>query len=476
MKINPVILVGGTGTRLWPMSRSNFPKQFNKFDGEYSLFQQTLLRIKEINNINRIYLVVNESNYFLCLDQLHELKIENAVMVVEPDSRNTAPAIAAAALIVQQHNTSDELMLVLASDHKIKNAAQFAETIHQGAESANDKIILFGVKPTGPATAYGYIQAECDASTPVKVKTFYEKPNLENAKQLIAQENCYWNSGLFLFSVETILKEFSSHAPDIDQLASQASNNAIQRDNTYYLNRDAFSKMPNIPIDIAIMEKTHSAYVLALKSDWSDLGDWNAIYSNAQADAQGNVAVGNVLSLSTTHSYLQSNDKLLTTVGLDNIVVVVSKDSVLVADKNQTQSIKALVDLLKQNHADYVTHDIKVHRPWGTYESVMRTENFQVKHIMVKPGGILSLQLHHHRSEHWIVVKGIANVVCGSESFEVHENESTYIPINTKHRLINLQDTPLELIEVQVGDYLGEDDIVRLEDVYGRTKEHETIA
>lgn len=475
MKINPVILVGGTGTRLWPMSRANYPKQFNKFDGEYSLFQQTLLRLKEINNINRIYLVVNESNYFLCLDQLHELKIDNAIMIVEPESRNTAPAIAAAALIIQQHNASDELMLVLASDHKIKNASQFADTIHQGAAFSQDKIILFGVKPTEPATAYGYIQAEHDASTPAKVRTFFEKPDLDNAKKLMAQSNCYWNSGLFLFSVATLLEELSFHAPDIHQLALSATTNAITRENTHYLNRETFSKMPNIPIDIAVMEKTNTAYVLALKSDWSDLGDWNAIYSNAQADALGNVAVGNVLSLSTTNSYLQSNDKLLTTVGLDNIVVVASKDSVLVADKNQTQSIKALVDLLKQNHADYVTHDVKVHRPWGTYESVMRAGNFQVKHIMVKPGGILSLQLHHHRSEHWIVVKGIADVICGTASFQVNENESTYIPINTQHRLINLQDTPLELIEVQVGNYLGEDDIVRLEDVYGRAKEHEAI-
>lgn len=475
MKINPVILVGGTGTRLWPMSRSNFPKQFNKFDGEYSLFQQTLLRLKEIRNINRIYLIVNESNYFLCLDQLNELQINNVSIIVEPLSRNTAPAIAAATVILQQHHAQDELMLVLASDHKIKNTSQFAETIHEASQLANDKIILFGVKPDHPSTAYGYIQAAGDATTPVKVKSFLEKPNLQKAAQLIKQSDCFWNSGLFLFSIETISKELSNHALDIYQLALSASKNAITRDNTYYLNRDAFSNMPNIPIDIAVMEKTHSAYVLALKSDWSDLGDWNAIYSNAQADTHGNVAVGNVLSLSTTNSYLQSSDKLLTTVGLDNIVVVASKDSVLVADKNQTQSIKALVDLLKQNHADYVTHDVKVHRPWGTYESVVRAGNFQVKHIIVKPGGILSLQLHHHRSEHWIVVKGIADVICGNESFQVNENESTYIPINTKHRLINLQDGPLELIEVQVGNYLGEDDIVRLEDVYGRTKEHETV-
>lgn len=476
MKINPVILVGGTGTRLWPMSRSNFPKQFNKFDGEYSLFQQTLLRVKSINHVNKIYLIVNESNYFLCLDQLNELHFDNVAIIVEPVSRNTAPAVAAAAIILQQHHAHDEFMLVLASDHKIKNAEQFAETIQQAAESAKDNIILFGVKPNHPSTAYGYIQATHDASTPVRVKSFIEKPNLEKAKQLITQSDCYWNSGLFLFSIETILKELATHAPDIYQLATSASKQAIIRDNTYYLHRDDFSNMPNTPIDIAVMEKTNSAFVLTLKSDWSDLGDWHAIYTNAEADTQGNVAIGNVLSLSTTNSYLQSNDKLLTTVGLDNVVVVASKDSVLVADKNQTQSIKALVDLLKQNHADYVTHDVKVHRPWGTYESVMKMANFQVKHIIVKPGGILSLQLHHHRSEHWIVVKGIANVVCGSESFEVYENESTYIPINTQHRLINLQDTPLELIEVQVGSYLGEDDIVRLEDVYGRTKEHETIA
>src|SRR3990167_16395 len=398
--INPVILIGGSGTRLWPMSRVNYPKQFNKFLGDHSLFQQTLLRLSAIQNCGKIILVVGESNYFLCLDQLRELSIDNVDIIVEPIGKNTAPAVAVAAEYICQNDNDNNLMLVLPSDHQIKDTDHFIQTVHDAMHKAYEKLVLFGVVPNSPATGYGYIQAE-NNEKPAKVAQFIEKP---------------------------------------------------------------------------CMEKTNNAYVFPLQSDWSDLGDWNAVYQIEKADEQGNVAIGNVLSLSTKNSYLHSHNKLLTTIGIDNLVVVSAKDSVLIADKNKVQDVKILVDLLKSGqYAEHAHNDLKVHSPWGSYESVINMDNFQVKHIVVKPGGTLSLQLHHHRSEHWIVVKGIAEVVCGENAYQVHENQSTYIPKETKHRLMNLQSTPLHLIEVQVGGYLGEDDIVRYDDVYGRADVRDSV-
>lgn len=475
VKINPVILIGGSGTRLWPMSRVNYPKQFNKFLGEHSLFQQTLLRLSAIQNSGKIILVVGESNYFLCLDQLRELSLDTVDIIVEPVGRNTAPAVAVAAEFIAKQYGDNNLMLVLPSDHQIKDTEHFIQTVHDAMIKASEKLVLFGVIPNAPATGYGYIQAE-NSEKPAKVAQFLEKPSLGNAEILITKPNCFWNSGMFFFSVKAILHEMQMHAPEIDGLAKAALSKAIFQANTCYLHRDSFSAMPNIPLDIAIMEKTNNAYVFPLQSDWSDLGDWNAVYQTEKADEHGNVAIGNVLSLSTKNSYLHSNHKLLTTIGIDNLVVVSAKDSVLIADKNKVQDVKALVDLLKSGqYAEHAHNDLKVHRPWGSYESVINMDNFQVKHIVVKAGGTLSLQLHHHRSEHWIVVKGIANVICGEKSYQVHENQSTYIPKETKHRLVNLQATPLHIIEVQVGNYLGEDDIVRYDDVYGRTDVRDSV-
>jgi mannose-1-phosphate guanylyltransferase/mannose-6-phosphate isomerase len=473
--INPVILIGGSGTRLWPMSRANYPKQFNRFLGEYSLFQNTLLRLNNIDNLGKIILVVGESNYFICLDQLSELKMNNVDILVEPTGRNTAPAVAVTAKYMSEHYGENNLMLVLPSDHQIQNVEKFVETVHDAVKIASEKLVLFGVKPTSPATGYGYIQTEMNATLPAKVEKFLEKPNVENAKVLIQHENCFWNSGMFFFTPKAILKDIAIFAQDLDRLGDLALANSTRQGNTCYLNRKAFSEMPNIPLDIAIMEKTNNAYVFPLKSDWSDLGDWKAVYETSPTDENGNVKIGSVLSHSTTNSFLHSNSKLITTVGVDNLVVVAAKDSVLVADKSKVQDVKALVDLLKSGqYAEHASNDLKVFRPWGSYESLINMDNFQVKHIIVNPGGKLSLQLHHHRSEHWIVVKGIAQVVCGDKEIELHENQSTYIPKETKHRLINLQNTPLHLIEVQVGDYLGEDDIVRFDDVYGRADVKQT--
>lgn len=472
LQINPVILIGGKGTRLWPLSRTNYPKQFYKFLGNHSLFQQTLLRLNGLKNCGRIYLIVSENNYFLCLDQLREISIDNVMILVEPVGRNTAPAIAIAAHAIRMNEHPDNLMLVLPSDHQIKNTEKFLETIHLATAIASEKLVLFGIKPTSPSTAYGYIQATPNTTLPAAVERFLEKPNLDRAKILMVTPHCFWNSGMFFFSASNILNEIKAHAPDIATFAKSSLNEASHQGNTIYLNRDLFSQMPNMPIDIAIMEKTRNAFVFPLQSDWSDLGDWDAVYNGEIQDENGNVTIGNVISLSTKNSYLHSHTKLLTTIGVDNLVVVSAKDSVLIADKNKVQDVKALVDLLKAGkYAECADNDLTVHRPWGTYESVINIHNFQVKHIIVKPGAKLSLQLHHYRSEHWVIVKGIADVVCGESTYQVRENESTYIPKNTKHRLMNLQEMPLHIIEVQVGDYLGEDDIVRFDDIYRRTSE-----
>ena len=469
--INPVILIGGTGTRLWPLSRANYPKQFSKFLGQYSLFQQILLRLRAIPTLGKTYLIAGESNYFLCLDQLRELGIENVHIIVEPIGKNTAPAVAIAAQHIAANEGADHLMLVLPSDHLIKNVEAFAATIAEATVEEKQKLVLFGVKPTAPATGYGYIQAESNAKLPAKVTHFLEKPNLDRAIVLAATDNCFWNSGMFFFATKNILDEFQRHAPEISMLAESAVTAAVQQGNTSYLSHELFSRMPSLPLDIAIMEKTNNAFVFELQSDWSDLGDWSAVYEGEIPDEKGNVCIGKVLTYATKNSYLHSSDKLLATIGVDNLVVVAAKDSVLIADKNKVQDVKQLVDSLKSSeYANLADHDQVVHRPWGSYESVINLDTFQVKHIIVKPGGVLSLQMHYHRAEHWIVVKGIADVVCGDNSFQVYENQSTYIPKEMKHRLKNLQDTPLHLIEVQVGEYLGEDDIVRFEDVYGRVK------
>ena len=466
--IHPVILLGGSGTRLWPLSRSNYPKQFTVFSGEYSLFQETLLRLQTLPNVGRIYLMVSRHNYFICLDQLQALTIDNIELIVEPVARSTAPAITIAATHIQQTQDETHFMLVLPSDHHIKDAQKFNQTVIAAIDSAKNQLILFGIKPNSPAINYGYIEAAGD-QLPASVKQFIEKPPIAHATELIKNKNMYWNSGMFCFSVKTFLQEMQRHQPDIIKLATLTLQNVIQQGNTFYADKKIFEKMPDISIDHALMEKTDRAWVYELQSDWSDLGDWKAIYDHAQKDECGNVAIGNVLSLSTTNAYLHSSKQLLTTIGLDNIIAVATKDSVLIANKDRAQDVKTLVELLKtSSYAERVKDDLKVYRPWGSYERLIHTPQFQVKHMIIKPGAKLSLQLHHRRSEHWVVVDGIADVVCGKSTFQMQANESTYIPKHTQHRLSNTQSMPLHLIEVQVGNYLGEDDIERFDDVYGQ--------
>lgn len=473
MKICPVILIGGSGTRLWPLSRSNHPKQFIQFENKLSLFQKTVLRLKTLKSVDKIVLVVNQNHYFICIDQLRELNCGQVDIIVEPESRNTAPAITCAAQWLMRYVDKDALMLVLPSDHHIEQVDEFIRSIETAATHVDaNKLILFGVTPTGPVTGYGYIEATEQAIFPVKIAHFYEKPTEHNAKKLIELPHCYWNSGLFLFSVEAILLQMQYYQPDIAELSQQAMEHAVIRDHSCYLDRSYFAAMPSISIDHAIMEKTQHAYVMALQSDWTDLGDWNAVSEQGVSDENGNVSIGRVICESTKNSYLHSSFPLLATIGVDHLVVVASRDSVLIADKSKTQDVKKLVAQLSHlGFSEHVVDHAQVHRPWGTYEIILKSSCFCVKHIVVKPNAKLSLQSHQHRSEHWVVVKGIADVECGQNRFQVFENQSTYVSKNTKHRLMNFQLTSLELIEVQVGEHIGEEDIIRYDDVYGRAVE-----
>lgn len=473
MKICPVILIGGTGTRLWPLSRANHPKQFIQFENNLSLFQKTVLRLRALKSVDRIVLVVNQNHYFLCIEQLRDLNCAQVDIIVEPESRNTAPAIACAAYWIMRHAGSEALMLVLPSDHHIADIDGFIRSIKTAATFAdNQKLILFGVRPTNPVTGYGYIETTTNANLPVKITHFYEKPTEDKAKQLIALPHCYWNSGLFLFSVDAILSQLELYQSHIALLCQQAIQDADIRDRCCYLHSKSFAALPFISIDNAIMEKTQQAYVMILQSDWTDLGDWNAVSEQSISDENGNVTAGRVICESTQNSYLHSSYPLLATIGVDHLVVVASRDSVLVADKSKAQDVKKLVSQLSLlGFSEHIQDHVRVHRPWGAYEIIMKSSHFCVKHILVKPNAKLSLQSHQHRSEHWIVVKGIADVECDQKHFQVFENQSTYVSKNTKHRLMNFQSTPLELIEVQVGEHISEDDIIRYDDVYGRAVE-----
>lgn len=347
MMIHPIILLGGSGTRLWPLSQRHFPKQFCVFTGKYSLFQQTLLRLKKLPSIGKIYLMVGEPFYFICLEQLSALNLDNIEIVVEPMGRNTAPAIATMATHIARTQSESDLMLVLPSDHDIQNVDAFSETIQAASHKACDKLILFGVKPNFAATAYGYIESE-NTALPSRVSHFIEKPNSARAKELIQKENIFWNSGIFFSSVRMMLQEFNLLQPDIIHLAQSLQSSIRENGNTIYLDRTIFSNMPDIAMDIAIMEKTQHAFVFALQSDWSDMGDWKAVYDRAQKNADGNALVGNVKTIETKNSYIRSDHVALATVGLDNIVVVATQQGILIADKNKTQMVRQLAELLKE--------------------------------------------------------------------------------------------------------------------------------
>ena len=465
----PVVLCGGSGTRLWPLSREAFPKQFLRLSGETSMLQQTLLRLDGIDALAPALLVCNESSRFIVAEQLREIGMDNARMVLEPVRRNTAPAIATAALQAME-NGQDPILLVLPSDHVILDAQAFHQAINLAREAAEQgKLLTFGITPSGPETGYGYIRAEGkEAGKVQRIVEFVEKPALTLAEQYIASGDYFWNSGMFLFRASRYLEELERFQPAVIAACREAVAKAKTDLDFIRLDHDAYAASPDIAVDYAVMERTADAATVALDAGWNDIGSWAAVFDIAKKDADNNSAHGDVLLQDCNDCLVHSNNRLVTAIGMRNTVIVETADAVLVMDASQAQHTKTLVaQLVKQDRPEATMHR-EVFRPWGSYDSIGNGERFQVKRITVKPGAKLSLQMHHHRAEHWIVVSGTAQITNGDKEYLLTENQSTYIPLGVVHSLANPGKVPLELIEIQSGSYLGEDDIVRFEDRYGR--------
>lgn len=482
--ILPVILAGGTGSRLWPLSRDLMPKQFLTLDGDDTMLQATVARLKGVDALPPL-VICNEEHRFIAAEQLRQIKQLSQNIILEPVGRNTAPAIALAAFTAVK-NGQDPLMLVLAADHVIADTVAFQHAItHASVLALKEKLVTFGIVPTSPETGYGYIQRGApvmsdkvngslksfEGPTSYCVARFVEKPNFETAKNYLTTGEYYWNSGMFMFKASRYLTELKQHQPDIYAACDYATTDTNSDLDFIRVNKDAFIACPDSSIDYAVMEKTNSAVVVPLDVGWSDVGSWRSLWEISNKDADGNVHKGEVLSTSCQNNYVFVETGLVATIGLNNLVVVQTKDAVLVASKDKVQDVKKIVQQLKTaGRAEHKVHR-EVYRPWGKYDSIDNGERYQVKRITVKPGQKLSIQMHHHRAEHWIVVSGTANVTIDGKDILLSENQSIYIPLGAVHSLGNPGRIPLELIEVQSGSYLGEDDIVRLADCYGRVEE-----
>jgi mannose-1-phosphate guanylyltransferase/mannose-6-phosphate isomerase len=470
--IHPVILSGGSGTRLWPMSRTLYPKQLLSLLGRDSLLQQTVRRVAESTCFAPPLLVANEEHRFIIAEQLREIAVMPRSLLLEPVGRNTAPAACVAALALSEAEP-DPLMLLMPSDHTIGDVGAFVAAVDCAATAAGaGALVSFGIAPDRAETGYGYIRrggALDGAEGVFAVTEFVEKPDLEQAEEYIGSGEHSWNSGIFLFPARLYLDELERLRPDIVAACRQALATA-QRDSDFIrLGREAFSACPADSIDYAVMEQTRRAAVVPVSMGWSDVGSWDALWEMSAKDPDGNSIEGNVVAEETRNCYLRSEAGLVAAVGTEDLVVVNTADAVMVAPRNRTQEVRKLVARLVKDRRDEADALPTVHRPWGSYTSLHNGHRVQVKHIMVKPGGKLSLQMHHHRAEHWVVVHGTAKIRRGDEEMMLSEDQSTYIPIGTAHRLENPGKIPLHLIEVQSGSYLGEDDIVRLEDSYGRS-------
>lgn len=494
--IIPVILAGGVGSRLWPLSRQLNPKQFISFaepsagSGSPTLFQATLSRLTGIDGLAAPIVICNEEHRFLVAEQLRVLGIRNASILLEPEGRNTAPAVTLASILAARHveqqtspDAAEPVLLVLPADHIIRDPAIFRQCVAAGVRQAlAGRLVTFGIEATYPETGYGYVKRDTSGSQQAgenlsppgvadafPVARFVEKPDAKTAADYLADGSYYWNSGMFMFTASKWLQELSRLQPDMVSVCQAACRQPQQDGDFVRVAADIFATCPADSIDYAVMEKTADAVVIPMAAAWSDMGAWSALWDVSEHRTDdNNVVIGDVHCVDVKDSYIRAGSRLVAAVGIENAVIVETADAVLVANKDQVQNVKQVVQWLEQqNRPEAVNHTL-VYRPWGSYESLAQGPGFQVKHIRVRPGAALSLQMHHHRAEHWVVISGEATVTCDERVFMLTANQSTFLPLGCKHRLQNKSDEWIELIEVQTGDYLGEDDIVRFEDVYGR--------
>jgi len=464
MDICPVILSGGSGTRLWPLSREFYPKQLLALTGERTFLQETGHRLDGIENVLSPIVVCNEEHRFLVAEQLREVNVIPSSILLEPVGRNTAPALTLAAISLLEQG-ADPVMLVMPADHVISDVATFQAAVKEGAKlAAKDRLVTFGIVPDSPSTGYGYIKKGVGSD----VENFVEKPDLETAKTYLESGDYLWNSGLFMLKASIWMKELHRFRSEIAVAIEEAFRKGKEDQDFFRADQQLFINCPSDSIDYAVMEKTDRASIIPLEAGWSDIGAWSSLWEVSERDSSGNVIVGDAITHNTKNTMVIAQHRVVATIGIDNLIVVETADAVLVCHKEQAQDVKKIVGRLKaDDRIEYQVHR-KVYRPWGSYEGIDVGERFQVKRLTVKPGAALSLQSHEHRAEHWIVVSGTARVTRGEEVFDLEENESTYIAIGMKHRLENPGKTPLKIIEVQSGDYLGEDDIIRYEDIYNR--------
>jgi mannose-1-phosphate guanylyltransferase len=462
--IKAVVMAGGSGTRLWPLSRASHPKQFLALDGKDTMLQATMKRLENLE-IDSSVTICNEEHRFFVAEQLREINALGSI-ILEPEGRNTAPAISLAAFLAE----GDPLLLVLAADHVIKDEDVFTKSIKHAIPLAKEgKLVTFGIVPNEPHEGYGYIKRGQELNPGYLVDKFVEKPSRENAQEYLNSGEYYWNSGMFLFKASRYLDELKKHSPDIFDICKSCTDHVEADLDFIRINEKKFTLCPSDSIDYAVMEKTSEAVVVPIDAGWSDIGSWSSLWDICKKDDNGNVNQGDILLHNTHNSFIKTDTKLVAAVGVDNLIIVSTKDAVMVAHKDSVQDAKVITQQLKDDNRSEWELNREVHRPWGKYDSIDNGDGYQVKRITVRPGAKLSVQMHHHRAEHWVVVSGSAKVTNGDQTFLLSVNESTYIPLGVIHALENPGEVDLELIEVQTGSYLGEDDIVRITDLYGRS-------